>query len=118
MSRKPRRETDPVLALQTVCLRRDRGRCRIAGDGFQPLDAVLPRHVERRVGQELDTHLNQLIGGLRIDAQGLSLLREPVDPRFQAVFGGLYWQVNDITAGRFCGRVRFGTPILRFRAMC
>lgn len=65
--------------------------------GFS-LSALFARHVERRVGQELDTHLNQLIGGLRIDAQGLSLTREPVDPRFQAVFGGLYWQVNDITA--------------------
>jgi hypothetical protein len=65
--------------------------------GFS-LSALFSRHVERRVGQELDTHINQLIGGLRIDAQGLSLVREPVDPRFQAVFGGLYWQVNDITA--------------------
>lgn len=66
--------------------------------GFS-LSALFSRHLERRVGQELDTHLNQLIGGLRIDTQGLSLAREPVDPRFQAVFGGLYWQVNDITAG-------------------
>jgi signal transduction histidine kinase len=74
--------------------------------GFS-LSALFSRHLERRVGLELDTHLNQLIGGLRIDASGLSLPREPVDPRFQAVFGGLYWQVNDIT----------GMTILRSRSL-
>lgn len=67
--------------------------------GFS-LSALFSRHLERRVGQELDTHLGQLIGGLRIDAAGLGLLREPVDPRFQAVFGGLYWQVSDVTSGK------------------
>ena len=65
--------------------------------GFS-LSALFSRHLERRVGQELDTHLNQLVGGLRIDANGVSLFREPVDPRFAAVFGGLYWQVNDLTS--------------------
>ncbi|KGF68069.1 hypothetical protein LL06_18675 [Hoeflea sp. BAL378] len=67
--------------------------------GFS-LSALFSRHLERLVGQELDTHLNQLTGGLRLDeASVLSLDREPVDPRFQAIFGGLYWQVNDETAG-------------------
>ena len=62
------------------------------------LSALFARHLERRVGQELDTHLNQLTGSLRLDANSdLSLGREPVDPRFQAVFGGLYWQVDDET---------------------
>lgn len=65
------------------------------------LSALFARYLERRVGLELDTHLNQLIGGLRVDSlSGLSLLREPVDPRFQAVFGGLYWQVDDLTANK------------------
>ncbi|MEQ8826651.1 MAG: sensor histidine kinase, partial [Parvibaculum sp.] len=62
------------------------------------LSALFAGHLERRIGQELDTHLNQLVGGLRIDANGVSLFREPVDPRFAAVFGGLYWQVNDLTS--------------------
>tara|TARA_R110002020_G_scaffold34066_29_gene103895 strand:+ start:57621 stop:59030 length:1410 start_codon:yes stop_codon:yes gene_type:complete len=67
--------------------------------GFS-LSALFTRHLERRVGQELDTHLAQLTGGLRLDANSvLSLAREPVDPRFQAVFGGLYWQVVDETTG-------------------
>lgn len=65
------------------------------------LSALFAGHLERRVGQELDTHLNQLVGGLRFDADlALSLGREPVDPRFQAVFGGLYWQVDDETAAK------------------
>ncbi|MCZ4288965.1 sensor histidine kinase [Hoeflea alexandrii] len=65
------------------------------------LSALFSRHLERRVGQELDTHLNQLTGGLRIDENSeLSLGREPVDPRFQAIFGGLYWQVDDETTQR------------------
>ncbi|MDP3526017.1 MAG: sensor histidine kinase, partial [Hoeflea sp.] len=34
--------------------------------GFS-LSALFARHLERRVGQELDTHLNQLTGGLRLD---------------------------------------------------
>jgi signal transduction histidine kinase len=62
------------------------------------LSTLFSGHLERRIGQELDTHLNQLVGGLRIDANGVSLFREPVDPRFAAVFGGLYWQVNDLTS--------------------
>lgn len=65
--------------------------------GFS-LSTLFTRHLERRVGQELDTHLNQLVGNLRITPDtGISLMREPVDPRFQAVFGGLYWQVDDLT---------------------
>lgn len=66
--------------------------------GFS-LSTLFTRHLERRVGQELDTHLNQLVGGLRIDPDAqIGLMREPVDPRFQAVFGGLYWQIDDLTA--------------------
>lgn len=66
--------------------------------GFS-LSALFSRHLERRVSQELDTHLNQLVGALRFDTAGtLALARQPVDPRFQAVFGGLYWQVRDMTA--------------------
>ncbi|MCB1473274.1 MAG: HAMP domain-containing histidine kinase [Rhodobiaceae bacterium] len=65
------------------------------------LTALFSRHLERRVGQELDTHIAQLSGSLRIAADGtLSLAREPADPRFARVYGGLYWQVADQTAGR------------------
>lgn len=65
------------------------------------LTALFARHLERRIGQELDTHLQQLAGALRIDADGvLSLAREPADPRFARILGGLYWQVLDETNGR------------------
>ena len=42
-----------------------------------------------------------LAGGLRIDQAGaLSLAREPADPRFSRVLGGLYWQIGDAATGR------------------
>lgn len=67
--------------------------------GFS-LEAIFTRHLERRIGQELDTHLSQLVSGLRFDAENrLSLAREPMDPRFTRIFGGLYWQVSDQTSG-------------------
>jgi signal transduction histidine kinase len=65
------------------------------------LTALFTRHLERRVGQELDTHLQLLAGGLRVDDAGvLSLAREPADPRFSRVLGGLYWQIGDAASGR------------------
>jgi signal transduction histidine kinase len=65
------------------------------------LTALFTRHLERRVGQELDTHLQLLAGGLRVDDAGvLSLVREPADPRFSRVLGGLYWQIGDAASGR------------------
>lgn len=62
------------------------------------LSELFARHLERRIGQELDTHLAQIIGSVRLDGNGLSLAREPADPRFAQIFGGLYWQVVDETS--------------------
>jgi signal transduction histidine kinase len=57
-------------------------------------------HLERRAGQELDTHISQIVGGLRFAPDGeLTLSRTPADPRFQRPFGGLYWQIVDETSG-------------------
>jgi signal transduction histidine kinase len=65
------------------------------------LTAMFGRHVERRIGQELDTHILQLAGKLRFNPQGeLFLQAEPGDPRFTRAFGGLYWQIKDETSGR------------------
>jgi signal transduction histidine kinase len=59
------------------------------------LTALFERYAERRVGQELDTYLSQIAGALRFDADGSPrLARHPSDPRFDKVFGGLYWQIN------------------------
>lgn len=65
------------------------------------LTALFTRHLERRVGQELDTHLQQLIGTVRFEYQArMSLEREPSDPRFLRVLGGLYWEISDATDGQ------------------
>lgn len=59
------------------------------------LTALFGRHLERRVGQELDAHLQQLAGAVEMAQDGaISLLREPADPRFSRIAGGLYWQVS------------------------
>jgi signal transduction histidine kinase len=64
------------------------------------LVALFDRHVERRVGQELDSHIAQIAGQLRIGADdALTLAREPSDPRFQRPLSGLYWQVRDDARG-------------------
>lgn len=64
------------------------------------LTALFTRNLERRVGQELDTHVAQIAGSLRFSPEGtVSLAREPADPRFNQVFGGLYWQVRDTETG-------------------
>jgi signal transduction histidine kinase len=63
--------------------------------------ALFARHLERRVGAELDVHLQQLAGALRLDASGaMQLAREPADPRFDVPLGGLYWQAADLRDGR------------------
>lgn len=63
------------------------------------LTALFARHLERRIGQELDAHLQQLAGAVEVAADGaISLLREPADPRFARIAGGLYWQVSDAQA--------------------
>lgn len=64
-----------------------------AGFGFSQL---FSRHLERRVSQELDAHLAQLTGAIRVvDGGQVELAREPADPRFERIFGGLYWQITD-----------------------
>ncbi len=69
----------------------------IAGIG---LVALFDRHLERRLGQELDTHIAQIGGNLRIGPDGeLTIASEPADPRFNRLFSGLYWQVRDEEKG-------------------
>ncbi|MFN8947436.1 MAG: sensor histidine kinase [Alphaproteobacteria bacterium] len=62
---------------------------------------LFERHVERRIGAELDLHLSQIASATLVMADGtLSLEREPADPRFVRVRSGLYWQVEDEATGR------------------
>lgn len=65
----------------------------IAGFG---LTELFSRHVERRIGSELDTYIAQIAGNLRLSPDGtISLAEEPSDPRFRKPYGGLYWQVEN-----------------------
>ena len=53
-------------------------------------------HLERRVNDELDTYLSQLVGRIVLDAQGRVRVRgELANPQFDVPLGGLYWQVQD-----------------------
>jgi signal transduction histidine kinase len=64
------------------------------------LVALFERHVERRIGAELDLYLGQLASETQVSQSGeLRLGREPVDPRFRRVRGGLYWQIQDVATG-------------------
>lgn len=71
----------------------------LAVTGFS-LSLLFERHLERRVGQELDAHVTQLSAAIRPAAEDpLALARSPADPRFDSIFGGLYWQIRDLSSG-------------------
>jgi len=60
---------------------------------------LFERNLELRYGAELDGYINQIAGGLILDTEGdMSLSDKLADPRFDRVYGGLYWQaVNETT---------------------
>ncbi|THV24712.1 sensor histidine kinase [Peteryoungia ipomoeae] len=63
--------------------------------GFVFVD-LFDRSLERRVVEDLDRHTVEVIGNLRLAANGdLILSEKSQDPRFQEPLGGLYWQVTD-----------------------
>ena len=69
----------------------------VAGIG---LTYLFERHVERRVEAELATHLDQLIAGVALAADGSLVVTEPPgDPRFSVPLSGLYWEVAEIPPG-------------------
>lgn len=69
----------------------------VAGVGLMTL---FERHVERRIGDELKGHLNQLAAALTLDSDGaIRLAREPLDPRFGQPLSGLYWQIDAPVGG-------------------
>lgn len=64
------------------------------------LSFLFERHVERRMGAELDTYITQIASRLSFDETGKPHLNGRLaDPRFDKIYGGLYWQVNNETAG-------------------
>lgn len=65
----------------------------IAGIG---LTAMFQHHVERRVGSELETYLNQIVAAVGVTADGrVAFGQELADPRFGQPLSGLYWQIQD-----------------------
>lgn len=59
------------------------------------LTILFENHVQRRVVEELETDLRQLIAGLKVSAEGkVTFSRHPTDERYQQPFSGLYWQVT------------------------
>jgi signal transduction histidine kinase len=64
----------------------------LAGLGFGWL---YQRHVEKFVMTELSTHLEQLLVGVRVAADGKVAVNSTLsDPRFEQPGGGLYWQID------------------------
>lgn len=64
------------------------------------LTYLFERHVERRISIELDTYITQIAARLSFDEKGKPLLGGKLaDPRFEKIFSGLYWQINNETSG-------------------
>ncbi len=72
----------------------------------QQLTHLFEAHVERRVHDELERHMVQIISQFQRQADGrYRLTGQPSDPRFRLPYGGLYWQVNAID-GKVLARSR------------
>jgi signal transduction histidine kinase len=57
---------------------------------------LFERHVERRIGMELETYLNQIIASVQVSGDGRIAFRQDLaDPRFGQPLSGLYWQIQD-----------------------
>ena len=58
------------------------------------LTLLFERHVERRIDQELNLYLDQLIAQIEHLPSGeIALARPLADPRFEKPLSGLYWQI-------------------------
>ncbi|MHA1567163.1 MAG: sensor histidine kinase [Alphaproteobacteria bacterium] len=65
----------------------------VAGVG---LVLLFERHVERRIGAEINTYLDQIAARVQFDENGVTGLDGALaDPRFEQVYGGLFWQITD-----------------------
>ena len=63
------------------------------------LTYLFERHVERRIGAELDTYITQIASRLAFEPSGKPYLGDKLaDPRFEKIYSGLYWQINNETA--------------------
>jgi signal transduction histidine kinase len=58
------------------------------------LSQLFGAHVERRAVAEMGVQLDQVLAGLERGPDGLTVARDPADPRFDRPYGGLYWQIE------------------------
>jgi signal transduction histidine kinase len=58
------------------------------------LSFAFERAMRARVVAELADQLDVLVQAVRIDRNGLALVRNPPDPRFERAYGGFYWQIG------------------------
>lgn len=57
---------------------------------------MFERHVERRIGSELETYLNQITASVGVTNNGrIAFSQDLADPRFTQPLSGLYWQIQD-----------------------
>jgi signal transduction histidine kinase/CheY-like chemotaxis protein len=60
------------------------------------LSKLFEQHVERRLDEQLESYLSELIGRIEPDGAGsIKLTRGLPDPRFDQPLSGLYWQIQD-----------------------
>jgi len=60
------------------------------------LVVMFERHVERRIGLELETYLNQIAAAVNVTTNGrIAFNQNLADPRFNQPLSGLYWQIQD-----------------------
>ena len=63
------------------------------------LTYLFERHVARRIGVELDTYITQIAARVTFETDGRPVLADSLaDPRFDRIYGGLYWQIDNETA--------------------
>lgn len=63
------------------------------------LTQLFERHVERRINAELATYLTRITAIVGFDNENIPYLKDNLaDPRFEKVFGGLYWQIDSEAA--------------------
>ena len=59
------------------------------------LVVMFERHVERRIGSELETYINQITATVSVTGNGrIAFTHNLADPRFDQPLSGLYWQVQ------------------------
>ena len=78
--------------------------------GALALTALYRQSALHAVDDRLESSVSALVAAVEADATGgVSLARQPSDPRFDQVFSGRYWQISEFYAGdtlRVIGRSR------------